>query len=133
MAMVSKVVNAGMTALMVKSSVDEYQGYRQEGDSKALALGKAVGSFALYDFLGVWGLAYAGVQIGYTLGKASGDATYGAMERAYDRRGKFGSGHVNMTQAGYTMRQRSLNAIRSNGMNLQSVLGNEARQYYGRT
>lgn len=133
MAMVGKVLSAGMTALMVKSSVDEYKGYRQEGDSAAYALTKAVGSFALYDFLGVWGLAYAGAQVAYSLGKAGGDAKYGAMERAYDRRGKFGSGHVNMTEAGYTMRQRSLNAIRSNGMNLQSVLGNEARQYYGRT
>ena len=34
-----------------------------------------------------------------------------------------------MTESGYTMRQRSLNAIRSNGMNIQSALGNEARQY----
>ena len=45
-------------------------------------------------------------------------------------RGKLGSGHFEMTEAGYTMRQRSLNAIRNNGINTQSALGNEARTYY---
>ena len=52
------------------------------------------------------------------------------MKQAYLQRGKFGSGHFNMTEAGYTMRQRSLNAIRNNGLNLNSALGNEARQYF---
>ncbi len=52
------------------------------------------------------------------------------MGRAYRQRGKIGSGYFAMTQAGYTMRQRSLNAIRQNGLNTQSVLGNEARTYF---
>ena len=52
------------------------------------------------------------------------------MAQAYKSNGKLGSGYFDMTQAGYTMRQRSLNAIRSNGMNVQSALGNEARQYF---
>ena len=52
------------------------------------------------------------------------------MGKAYASNGKLGSGHFNMTEAGYTMRQRSLNAIRNNGLNLNSVLGNEARQYF---
>ena len=48
----------------------------------------------------------------------------------YRQKGKLGSGYFNMTDTGYTMRQRSLNAIRSNGLNTQSVLGNEARTYF---
>lgn len=56
--------------------------------------------------------------------------TANIMTNSYDQRGRFGSGYFEMTQAGYTMRQRSLNAIRQNGLNTQSVLGNEARTYF---
>ena len=52
------------------------------------------------------------------------------MEQGYAQKGKFGSGYFDMSEAGYTMRQRSLNAIRSNGLNTQSVFGNEARTYF---
>lgn len=52
------------------------------------------------------------------------------MTQAYRQRGKLGSGYFEMSQAGYTMRQRSLNAIRQNGLNTQTALGNEARMYY---
>ena len=34
-----------------------------------------------------------------------------------------------MSNAGYTMRQRAINQLRSNGQNVNSVLGNEARNY----
>ena len=51
------------------------------------------------------------------------------MSQAYSNKGKFGSGHFNMTNATYTMRQRSLDAIRQTGANVSSVLGNEARNY----
>lgn len=50
--------------------------------------------------------------------------------KSYRQRGKLGSGYFEMTQSGYTMRQRSLNAIRQNGLNMQSALGNEARMYF---
>ena len=53
-----------------------------------------------------------------------------AMEQGYAQKGKLGSGYFDMSEAGYTMRQRSLNAIRSNGLNTQSVFGNEARTYF---
>lgn len=52
------------------------------------------------------------------------------MTKAYRQRGKLGSGYFEMSQAGYTMRQRSLNAIRQNGINTQTALGNEARMYF---
>ena len=40
-----------------------------------------------------------------------------------------GSGRFDMSNAGYTMRQRSIEKMRSTGMNINSVLGNEARNY----
>ena len=80
--------------------------------------------------LGMWmipiGLAQ-GVGTGLL---AAGEHTAMAQNKFYDKSGKFGSGYVNMTDAGYTMRQRSLNAIRANGLNMNSVFGNEARTYY---
>lgn len=85
----------------------------------------------------IGGAASFAATIGFTLGQvgvslegAHMQNTTDIMSKAYGSRGKFGSGHFNMTDAGYTMRQRSLNAIRSNGLNTQSVLGNEARNYY---
>lgn len=71
-------------------------------------------------------MAQAGVQM---IGAAQQN-TAQKMTKGYSSKGKFGSGHFDMTEAGYTMRQRSLNAIRSNGLNTQSALGNEARTYY---
>ena len=52
------------------------------------------------------------------------------MAKGYNDVKGLGSGHFDMTEKGYTMRQRSLNAIRSNGANLNSAFGNEARNYY---
>lgn len=47
----------------------------------------------------------------------------------FTNKGNLGSGYFNMNEYGYTMRQRSINAIQSNRLNTQSVLGNEARTY----
>lgn len=69
-------------------------------------------------------------QTGVSLEAAAMQNTTNIMSQAYKTGGRFGSGHFDMTEAGYTMRQRSLNAIRSNGLNTQSILGNEARNYY---
>lgn len=69
-------------------------------------------------------------QTGVSLEAAAMQNTTNIMSQTYKTGGKFGSGHFDMTEAGYTMRQRSLNAIRSNGLNTQSILGNEARNYY---
>lgn len=75
-------------------------------------------------------MAPALLQTGAQLSMAYMENTTRIMNNAYAQRGRFGSGHFDMTEAGYTMRQRSLNAIRQNGLNTQSVLGNEARTYY---
>lgn len=45
--------------------------------------------------------------------------------------GYVGSGSFNMSEAGYTMRQRAVQKMQATGINLNSVLGNEARTYTG--
>ena len=144
-------------AINVGFAYSDYKGARNEGNSRAVSAAKAVTSFAWGEFyyggvskvvgkgiekLGVKGLAAAGAlnmagTIAITMIPAviqgvgaAGEYTTQQMGQGYANRGRFGSGYFNMTEAGYTMRQRSLNAIRSNGLNTQSVLGNEARTYY---
>lgn len=114
----------------VVGGVSDYKTARKQGNSKAVSVAKAAGTFAFYEALGPWALALTGVQVAGSLIPAAGQHTAKTMSQGYNARGKFGSGYFDMTQAGYTMRQRSLNAIRSNGLNTQSVLGNEARTYY---
>jgi hypothetical protein len=136
--------------------VVDYRAAREEGSSKSVSVAKAVGSFAWGEFfhggvnrvvsgaVGKMGLGTvasgvltAGATIALTmlptavqLAQAAGEHTTKTMTNAYAQHGKMGSGYFNMTEAGYTMRQRSLNAIRSNGLNTQGVLGNEARTYF---
>jgi hypothetical protein len=117
-------------AVNILGGVSDYKNARKEGNSKAMSLAKSVGTFAFYEMMGPWGLAVAGIQIAGSLGGAAIQHTGNEMRKAYGSAGKFGSGYFNMSEAGYTMRQRSLNAIRSNGLNKQSALGNEARTYY---
>lgn len=129
---IQKVGTVGLIgdAINVYGGVSDYKRARQQGDSKAVSMAKAAGTFAFYEFLGPAGLLLAGVQISSALGGAIVQNSTEAMRKAYGSVGKFGSGYFNMTEAGYTMRQRSLNAIRQNGLNTQSILGNEARTYY---
>lgn len=148
-------VNAG-DALNVVFGVSDYRTARKEGDSRAVSAAKAVGSFAWGEFFyggvsraiggvvenaGITGLAGGAISMAATfaltalpmavqVAQVTGEHTTKTMGQAYGQRGRLGSGYFNMTEAGYTMRQRSLNAIRSNGLNTQSVLGNEARTYF---
>lgn len=147
-------------AINVVAGVSDYKNARQQGDSKPVSLAKAAGSFAWGEMLfgGVGagiekGVAAAGLTGGKAVAATMGGnlafmAAYMAvtvapqiattmwehntktLAKGYNQRGKLGSGYFNMSEAGYTMRQRSLNAIHSNGLNTQGVLGNEARQFY---
>ncbi len=117
-------------AVNVIGGVSDYKHARQQGDSKAVSVAKAIGSFAFYEMLGPAAIGLVGAQVVGTMLPAMGQHTAKTMGQRYRSVGKFGSGYFDMTEAGYTMRQRSLNAIRSNGLNTQSVLGNEARTYY---
>ena len=131
----SYIQKVGVGALLgdtvnVLGGVADYKNARQQGNSKGVSIAKAAGSFAFYEMLGPWAFAVMGAQIAGSVLPAAAQHTTKTMSQAYASRGYLGSGQFNMTQAGYTMRQRSLNAIRQNGLNTQSVLGNEARTYY---
>lgn len=118
--------------MQVWSTVGDYKRFKEEGNSPLVAGIKSAGSFVFYDMIGnkfPWLIA---AQTGYNLAKQAGQTELNAAERLYDRAGRFGAGFVPTTEAGYTMRQRSINAIRQNGLNVNSVFGNEARQYFGR-
>lgn len=143
-------------AMNVGFAYSDYKGARNEGNSRAVSAAKAAGSFAWGEFyynginraignglknIGIKGVAAGALNMVGTMVitmipaviqgvGAAGEYTTQQMGQGYNHRGSFGSGYFNMTEAGYTMRQRSLNAIRSNGLNTQSVLGNEARTYY---
>lgn len=143
-------------ALNIVFGASDYKAAREEGNSKAVSVGKAAASFAWGEFyygglnnlvgkavkgIGLKGVAGGIATMGTTmvlsalsstgqLVYAMGEHTTKNMEQGYGQRGRLGSGYFNMSEAGYTMRQRSLNAIRSNGLNTQSVLGNEARTYF---
>ena len=139
MAVVNKVVNAGVGEIIGNlasigfntiGAVSDYKDARQKGNNKAISVGKAAVSFAVGEALGLWMIPASMIPAAAQIGVAAGQHTGKSMANAYNRRGKFGSGYFDMSQAGYTMRQRSLNAIRQNGMNINSTLGNEARTYY---
>ena len=106
---VSKAVTSGLVGLGAKEGI---AGIIGSGIGFAVTIGATL------------------AQTGVSLEAAAMQYTTSFMSQAYKTGGRFGSGHFDMTEAGYTMRQRSLNAIRSNGLNTQSVLGNEARNYY---
>lgn len=137
-------------------SINDFKNAKKEGNSTPVAMAKAVGSFAWGEFyygalssvignavskmgikgLGGFGLTMLGTaaitmgQAGVSLAGTAFEHTTRTMNKSYSQKGKLGSGYFNMNEVGYTMRQRSLNAIRSNGLNTQSVLGNEARTYF---
>lgn len=142
-------------AMNIGFGVMDYKNAREEGNNRGVSLAKAAGTFAWGEVFyggassaisggltkaGISGIANGALTMGATIGltalMASGQIASAVwqnnaqqMAKGYASNGKLGSGHFNMTESGYTMRQRSLNAIRSNGMNMQSALGNEARQY----
>ena len=114
----------------VTSGISDYQDAREQGDSAPIAIGKALASFAFGELLGPAALPIYATKAAIEGVTIAGQHTGQTMSQAYNRKGNFGSGYFDMSQAGYTMRQRSLNAIRQNGMNINSTLGNEARTYF---
>lgn len=113
----SSAISGGLTKVGTKIGTEHLLG-------KVLTSGIGNGALTMGATIGLTALMASG-QIASAVWQNNAQQ----MAKGYASNGKLGSGHFNMTEAGYTMRQRSLNAIRSNGMNLQSALGNEARQY----
>ena len=157
---IQTVASSGLNvgdAINAVVGVSDYKEARQQGDSRGKAMVKAGASFAWGEMFygGVsstittalesglkWGpkaTAVGGVvgtmalmMLPAAASMVGAAAEHGSKARtqANARRGQFGSGYFNMSEAGYTMRQRSINAIQSNRLNTQSVLGNEARTYF---
>ena len=129
-------------AMNVASAVGTFKVSQDEGDHIAVSTIKGATDFAIGEaFYG--SMFNGGAVAGFTGMGLAIAATTGAqfigkhMENTGQKIGQgtenlkgIGSGHFDMTSAGYTMRQRSLNAIRSNGVNINSAFGNEARNYY---
>lgn len=130
-------------AFNVVSAAGTFKTAQEEGDHIAVAATKGAIDFAVGEaFYGSMaakgGLAggFAGsigvmaVTTGATLAAKKMEHNAEVMGKGYESVKSLGSGHFDMTSAGYTMRQRSLNAIRSNGANINSAFGNEARNYW---
>ena len=129
-------------AFNVMSAVGTMKVSQEEGDHIAVSAVKGgidfVGGEIFYGAMAEGGLlqglggslALAGVTVGANLSAQHMINTGQKIGQGTDNLKALGSGHFNMTQTGYTMRQRSLNAIRSNGANINSAFGNEARNYW---
>ena len=134
----------GFDLMNVGSAIGTYKASQDEGDHIAISALKGAGNFAIseafygamsatkFGFVGglAGNFAMGAIQTGANLLAQRWQGTGRDMSEAYNQATGLGSGHFDMTQAGYTMRQRSLNAIRSNGANINSAFGNEARNYY---
>jgi hypothetical protein len=127
--MISKIMT-GVDILLTGST---YVGARKEGASVPGALGQTVSTMAVSAMIPTIGgqLAYAAITVGYDMmmqtSKANAEMS---KDLKYVGAGYVGgSGRFDMSNAGYTMRQRSIEKMRSTGMNINSVLGNEARNY----
>ena len=127
--MISKI----MTGVDILMTAGTYVGARKEGDSIPSAIGQTFSSTAVSALIPTLPgqLAYMGLTAGYDIVMQSAQANAEASkDLKYIGSGYVGgSGHFNMSNAGYTMRQRSVEKMRSTGMNINSVLGNEARNY----
>lgn len=110
--------------------IEQYKDARKEGDSKLVSMAKSLGTFAMGEMMGLAYFPLMLAPLGVQLAGASATNKLNVVSGGYGQKGKFGSGYFDMSQAGYTMRQRSLNAIQQNGLNLNSALGNEARTYF---
>ena len=129
-------------AFNVVSAVGTMKASQEEGDHIAVSAAKGAVDFAAGEmFYGAMangglasglggGLAMAGISVGANLMAQHMENTGQKIGQGAEGLKNIGSGHFDMTSAGYTMRQRSLNAIRSNGANINSAFGNEARNYW---
>ncbi len=117
-------------AINIGSSMAEIKEGRRNGENAAVTIAKSIGTGILFEAAGPWGIGLVAVQAAGAISSAVGQNTADKANSVYRNAGKFGSGYFDMSQPAYTMRQRSLNAIRNNGLNTQSVFGNEARTYF---
>lgn len=123
-------MNAFGNVMNVVGATSTFSESRGKGDSVPVSVAKTVGDFAFYEMLGGWGMAYAGVKAGVSIAAGTSKMNAETLKQATPLgSGRVGAGYFDMSQAGYTMRQRALNQIRNNGQQINSVLGSEARTF----
>ena len=146
MSVIDKVKNAGESklgivggfvgdAFNVWSGVSTFNQSQEEGEHIAISTAKGAMDFVIGETLyGAAGFKGMGLGMAATMGAdfVVQEMSHGAELQAsgIESNKAIGSGHFNMSKSGYTMRQRSLNAIHSNGANIHSAFGNEARNYW---
>lgn len=124
-AVVGSVLEVGGTVMTATDSI-------KKGDSFPVTLGKVAFDVGVNALLQgpIQNILYMGTTIGYDMSiQMSKQNAELQNQMKYTGSGRVGSGTFNMSNAGYTMRQRAINQIRSNGQNINFVLGNEARNY----
>jgi hypothetical protein len=140
---IGAIIEGGIgDAFNIASAVGTMKASQEEGDHIAVTVAKGASDFIISEmFYGAMGnggivagvgggIAMAGLSVAANLTAQHMANTGQKMGQGTESLKGLGSGHFDMTQAGYTMRQRSLNAIRSNGANINSAFGNEARNYW---
>lgn len=126
---VSKTLGgAGFLFGNVVSPIMTYSDSRKQGGGVGTSLAKAAASELFYATpigraVGLAQLGMAGAQIGLEVGRDN------AKHSSKFYKGQFG-GNYNLSENGYTMRQRGQNAIQRSGMNARNALGSEARTFH---
>lgn len=122
-------IGAAMGAFTIAQPLFDISAARKEGYSMGASIGKGLltyATFELFPGLGFGMLGYELASTGVQVAKTLSDSSIKQINASANH--NFGRGYVD-TQAAYTMRERSVQAIRNNGINARTVLGNEARMY----
>lgn len=139
---VSKTLGLGMAALgsqagllafdVLFTGVPTVKDMKERGPVKGLAQNLPSIAFAsLNNKMSVafgYGFSQAGVSMFWENAKSQGDAM---QDMKYTGSGYTGTGYYNMSDAGYTMRQRAMQKMQGTAGNINQVFGNEARNYVG--
>lgn len=127
-ATVGKVVAGAMTVGNIIQPVMTYRDNRQKGNGVATSAIKSAAETALYmSPIGNWMMAYDAVKFGSTIALNAGSANTAHSAGFY--KAQFG-GNFNLSQNGYTMRQRGLNILGQSNNSLRQSLGSEARSFH---
>lgn len=129
---ISKVAGVGGgvlgTAMMIGMPVMSYKEERNNGHGVVTSAVKSLAETAFYmspigDKVFIAQMASGAIKAGLNAGLINASVS-GTQYNA-----QFG-GNFSLSQNGYTMRQRGLNAIQSSNMLRGQTLGNEARDYH---
>ena len=105
-----------------------YVDSRKQGDGVGTALVKTIGSEIFYSTpigqaITLSQLGVAGAGLALDIGRQNASVSHRAHSNQF-------GGNLNLSQNGYTMRQRGINAISRSNMNVTNALGSEARSFH---